>query len=267
MANFYKTIGLPGNYTQTPQEWEAATGNKLINYTTRDGKLDIGGITYTSKPKTEEDDMKKPKPSARPSDLDYTEYQNSKSKSDYEINPYAKTEMERWATPSTSGSMVESSFNKLMSGEGGGFIGSMSGLEAASMRLADAAARREAALTGFRGQEERTLQGLRGQQEYGLQGLRGRQDIELQQLRGQQETGLQGLRGQQEFGLQGSRAQQELNLQKLANQQKIDSEIRQLQLEKQTLGAQSFTQEGRWLYQNLEKQIRELQKQRNAIRI
>jgi hypothetical protein len=108
---------------------------------------------------------------------------------------------------------------------------------------------------------------LRGQQEYGLQGLRGRQDIELQQLRGQQETGLQGLRGQQEFGLQGSRAQQELNLQKLANQQKIDSEIRQLQLEKQTLGAQSFTQEGRWLYQNLEKQIRELQKQRNAIRI
>jgi hypothetical protein len=99
-------------------------------------------------------------------------------------------------------SIVGSSFNKMIGGGmGGGFIGSMGGLESASMRLADAAARREAGLIGIRGMEETGLQQLRGEQETGLQSLKGEQGISLQQLIGEQEYGLQTLRGQQERGI------------------------------------------------------------------
>jgi hypothetical protein len=61
-------------------------------------------------------------------------------------------------------SIVGSSFNKML----GGNLPSMSSLEAASMRLADAAAKREKELIAARGAQEYGLQTLRGQQQGGF---------------------------------------------------------------------------------------------------
>jgi hypothetical protein len=108
-----KTIGRSGNFSQTPQEWEAATGNKLLSYRTdKSGMLDIGNMKYKTAAKLAEEASAKSSPGA---------------------------------------SMVESSFGRMIGGSpsGGGFIGSMGGLEAASMRLADAAAKRERETIGY----------------------------------------------------------------------------------------------------------------------
>jgi hypothetical protein len=110
-------------------------------------------------------------------------------------------------TPRRSESLLESSYQQVMGrGAGGqptnqpianqqGFYGSMPALEAASMRLADAALGREMLAGEYKGSQEMGLQRLRGAQEFGLQGLRGSQEFGLQRLRGEQNSGLERLRG------------------------------------------------------------------------
>jgi hypothetical protein len=126
----------------------------------------------------------------------------------------------------------------------GGFYGSMPALEAASMRLADAALGREMLAGEYKGSLETGIQQLRGGQEYGLAKLTG----------------------SQQAGLQTSRLQAEASAAKAQQKNQIDSEIRALQLERQRIGATTRSNESVALYQNLNNQIRELQRQRDAIR-
>jgi len=131
-----KTIGRSGNFSQTPQEWEAATGNKLLSYRTdKSGMLDIGNMKYKTAAKLAEEASAKSSPGA---------------------------------------SMVESSFGRMIGGSpsGGGFIGSMGGLEAASMRLADAAARREKDLISTRGAQDVAVMKAKSAQEQELEAQR-----------------------------------------------------------------------------------------------
>ena len=74
------------------------------------------------------------------------------SAGDYGKNPMPKN------ASSPAPQIIGSSFNRMTSGGqggSGGFIGSMGGLEAASMRLADAAAVREKGLIGAKAEQER----------------------------------------------------------------------------------------------------------------
>jgi len=130
------------NYTMTPQEWEQKTGNKLLSYRSADGKLDMFG------PKS------------------------------YTRGGGASVAINQPEQPKSQPSMIGDSFSKMGMGSSGGFYGSMQGLEAASMRLADAAAKREQSLIGARGSQERSLQKLRGQQELDL--LKRKYDLETE---------------------------------------------------------------------------------------
>ena len=74
------------------------------------------------------------------------------SAGDYGKNPMPKN------ASSPAPQIIGSSFNRMTSGGqggSGGFIGSMGGLEAASMRLGTAATEREKGLIAARGQQER----------------------------------------------------------------------------------------------------------------
>lgn len=165
-------------YGVTPKEWEQLTGNKLLSYSTKpsSGYLSkLGDMSYVPAAELKKQEEEKQKG---------FEEEEARKSSAYGLLSQAPSE-------SYDDSVVGSSFNKMIGGGmGGGFIGSMSGLERASMRLADAAAKREAGLIGIRGIEETGLQKLRGGQEYGLQTLRGQQERSLQELRGEQEYGI-----------------------------------------------------------------------------
>jgi hypothetical protein len=178
-------------YGVTPKEWEQLTGNKLLSYSTRpsSGYLSkLGNMSYITAAELKKQEEEKQKG---------LEEEEARKSSAYGLLSQAPSE-------SYNNFVVGSSFNKMIGGNGGGgFIGSMGGLEAASMRLADAASKREAGLIGIRGIEETGLQKLRGQQETSLQGLRGQQEKSLQELRGEQEYGL-GKWGKKESSPAGS---------------------------------------------------------------
>jgi hypothetical protein len=241
MANPYP-IDLSNKFT--PTQWEQSTGNKLLSYTTRNGILDTGNMKFTTAPGTR----------AQSSTIDLPQSQR--------ISQFPQDR---------SQSLLQSSYEQVMGrassapagqykggSQGltkGGFYGSMPALEAASMRLADAALGREMLAGEYKGFQETGLQQLRGSQETGLQ-----------QLRGSQEYGLAQLTGSQQERLQASRLQAESESAKFQQKNQIDSEIRALQLERQRVGATRRSDENVWLYNNLGNQIRALQNQRNAIR-
>lgn len=123
----------------TPQEWEQQTGNKLLSYSTDNGKLA----------------MNMP-----------MSYRNAEGVAADKAKP-AQTE-----------GQVGQSFGKMLGGGAGGFGGgipSMPELEAASMRLADAAAERERKTEEQRYNRERAGK-LADEERSGLQG-------EISQLR------------------------------------------------------------------------------------
>jgi len=69
-----------------------------------------------------------------------------------------------------------------------GFYGSMSALEEASTRLADAAMKRESELLTQKGTQETELQKLRGEQEKSLQAMRGEQALSFERSKAEQEA-------------------------------------------------------------------------------
>lgn len=148
---------------------------------------------------------------------------------------------------------------------GGGFYESMPALEAASLRLADAALQRDMLSQEQRGLQETGLQRLRGEQEMGLQRMRGGQEMGLQQLRGTQETGLQGLRGRQERGLQTLRGKQESSIasqkERSERRSEVEREIRALERERTAIGAQPYSPSNRAYYDGLGNQINALRRQ------
>lgn len=98
-------------YGISPQDWEKQTGNKLLSYQTSDGLLMKGNMRFQTPEQQAQTMYSKP------------------------VQPAAAQPV---------GGQIGQSFGKMMGG--GGFSGgmpSMGQLEAASMRLADAAAKRE----------------------------------------------------------------------------------------------------------------------------
>jgi hypothetical protein len=233
----YKEMNFGDDYGMTPSQWEANTGNKLLSYSTVNGNLaKVGSMSYQSG--TSPQAM----PSAqadRISQLRQIQSQIPQNRSQSLLQSSYGQVMGR-ASGAPAGQYQGGSQGLTK----GGFYGSMPALEAASMRLADAALGREMLAGEYKGSQETGLQQLRGSQEYGLAKLTG----------------------SQQAGLQSSRLQAEAAGAKTQQINQIDSEIRALQLERQRVGATTRSNESVALYNNLNKQIRELQKQRDSIR-
>jgi hypothetical protein len=143
------------NYSWTPEEYEKNTGDKLMSYTTNaQGKLDMYGSMGVI-----------PQSAG--------EYMDRKNRYAAAVQAF---ERNKQTQPKEQDSLINSSYSKMIGKNG--FYGSMQGLEAASMRLADAAAKREQSLIGARGSQERSLQKLRGEQELDL--LKRKYDLEAE---------------------------------------------------------------------------------------
>ena len=216
------TTKIIGGYTEnplTPEQWEKQTGNKLLSYSTFNGSLAMNmPMSY-------------------------------RNKEGVAADLAAKEEVEKEKTlRDKERSLLESAYGQIIgrtaggmqapyqqSGQGagrGGFYGSMSALEQASMRLADAALYRDL---------------ISGKQ-------RGSQEMSLQGLRGSQEMSLQDLRGSQEKGMLSTRAE-------LERKSEIEREIRQLERERAEIGSRPWSRSSSELYASIGSQISNLKRQ------
>jgi hypothetical protein len=152
-------IGRARPAEMTPSQYEASTGNKLIDYATDQyGNLDQGNMKYRLKEFVEKDKQN----AANQSSIGDS---YNKIVGQYEPDISKFTGM----LPSTNQFTEQPSKN--------GFYGSMSGLEGASMRLANAASQRSMAEAGYgsglkRGEtaNEYGLRDISTAKEYGLKG-------------------------------------------------------------------------------------------------
>lgn len=173
----------------TPAQYEASTGNKLIDYATDQyGNLDQGNMKIRLKEFVEKDKQ------AAANQLNQSSIGDSYNKmiGQYEPDISKYTGM----LPSTNQFTEQPGKN--------GFYGSMSGLEGASMRLANAASQRSMAEAGYGS-------GLkRGEtaNEYGLRDISTAKEYGLKGGLLNQEYGLKGGLIGQEYGLRGMQTAQ-----------------------------------------------------------
>lgn len=188
----------------TPSQYEASTGNKLIDYATDQyGNLDQGNMKYRLKEFVEKD-----KQTAANQSSIGDSYNKMIGQYEPDISKYTGM------LPSTNQFTEQPGKN--------GFYNSMSGLEGASMRLANAASQRSMAEAGYgsglkRGEaaNEYGLRDISTAKEYGLKGGLLGQEYGLRDASTAKEYGLRGMQTAQSGGYYSpDQMQQELQKQR-----------------------------------------------------